>query len=608
MEGAATPEEQDYQDFNPNFQLLSSYTSQKYNRTEGKWSPATPPLCRENTGLTPVDYFGREMLKFLPKNIKIGVVHVAIGGIDIKGFMKDSVGNYVKTAPDWMKNMLKAYNDDPYAKLIELAKIAQKDGVIKGILVHQGCTNTGNPQWPNMLNSVYQDILKDLNLKAQNVPLLVGEVVNKDRGGVCASMNEIIKDVNKTIPTAYVIPSNGCSSKSDFLHFDAEGYREIGRRYAYQMLELLKIKVPEDKKTKVNAPLGTTVPTVVPLAEYPKVDIHNKVTFMLSANKSKEVLVDICNQKYPMKRAFDGTWYVTTDSLPAGFHYYFFNVDGVNVTDPNSKTYFGCGTMASGIEIPESVNDAKFYSYDQHIKHGQIRICNYYSGHEQGMRTCYVYTPASYENGNQKYPVLYLQHGMGEDQTGWTTQGQVCNIMDNMIASGNAKEMIVVMDYGNCGYIHGRKKGEGFNEFGASFGKIMLEELMPFINDNFRTLSDREHTAMAGLSWGGHQTLDITLGNLDKFAYIGTFSAAVFVDNNKLKELWNGAFADANKFNSQVKSLFFGVGSQENFPIKQLSQGLSEIGIKNQFYLSNGTAHEWLTWRRCLKEFLPSLF
>ncbi len=344
--------------------------------------------------------------------------------------------------------------------------------------------------------------------------------------------------------------------------------------------------------------------------EYPQVDAQGRATFQYKAPKAYELQVDICGKKYPMSRDAEGVWSVTTDPLVVGFHYYFFIVDGVSVADPCSDSFYGCGVMTSGIEIPESPEVAAYYTYDRNIPHGQVRECQYWSESEQAMRRCFVYTPAEYEvKKNAKYPVLYLQHGMGEDERGWHQQGKMANILDNNIAAGKCVPMIVVMDYGNCGYIFGGRKGETRDQFGASFGKILIDEVIPYIEKTFRVKTDRLSRAMAGLSWGGKQTFDTALTNLDKFAYIGAFSGAIFMGpDTDYKAIYNGAFADSAAFNKQVKYLFMGIGSEENFGTKAITDNLGKIGINVEYYESPGTHHEWLTWRRCLNEFVPHLF
>lgn len=239
MEGNARIEEQDRGYVDPRFRLLSAVDCPDLGRIQGDWYTAEPPLARCNTGLTPVDYFGRTMVQNLPENVRVAVVMVAIGGCKIELFDEENYRSYVETAPEWMKNMIDSYGGNPYARLVELAKTAQKEGVIKGILLHQGESNTGDAEWPAKVKGVYDNLLSDLGLEADSVPLLAGEVVHADQGGVCASMNDIIRKLPQTIPNAYVIPSSGCAVAGDNLHFSAAGYRQLGRRYAAQMLSIL---------------------------------------------------------------------------------------------------------------------------------------------------------------------------------------------------------------------------------------------------------------------------------------------------------------------------------------------------------------------------------
>lgn len=358
------------------------------------------------------------------------------------------------------------------------------------------------------------------------------------------------------------------------------------------------------------AQTATTGKYNVPMAQYPQVDNQGRAIFQLHAPNAKEMVADICGRKYPMTKDAKGTWTVTTDPLVVGFHYYFLWIDGVQVTDPGTDAFYGCGRISSALEIPESAEDAAYYTYQQGINHGQVRECQYFSSVEGKPRRCYVYTPAEYEtNPNKQYPVLYLQHGMGEDERGWHQQGFMANIMDNAIASGRCKPMIVVMDNGNCSYIHGAKRGEKRDEFGASFEDVMLKDLMPYVEKTFRTKNDRDHRAMAGLSWGGHQTLQITLKHLDLFSHIGTFSGALLMaPGQDIKQVYNGVFADADKFNNQVHALFMGQGSEERMGTEAMCKQLTDLGIHNTYYSSPGTHHEWLTWRRCLNQFIPMLF
>lgn len=239
MEGSAKIEPQDTI-VDKRFKVLEALDCDNLNRKKGQWYTAVPPLSRCKTGLTPADYFGREMIANLPDDVTVGVINVAVGGCKIELFDKDNYETYKTTAPDWMKGMISQYDGNPYGRLVELAKIAQKDGVIKGILLHQGESNTGDTLWTKKVKVVYDNLLKDLNLKAESTPLLAGEVVHADQGGICASMNKIIATLPQTIPNSYVISSSGCPDGEDNLHFTAEGYRMLGKRYAAKMLEIMK--------------------------------------------------------------------------------------------------------------------------------------------------------------------------------------------------------------------------------------------------------------------------------------------------------------------------------------------------------------------------------
>ena len=249
MEGNARFQPQDTTVDN-RFQVLEAVDCPDLGRIKGNWYTAVPPLCRCRTGLTPVDYFGRTMIANLPKNVRVGVINVAVGGCKIELFDKDNYQSYVSTAPDWLKNMVREYDGNPYARLVEMAKIAQKDGVIKGILMHQGESNTNDTIWPKKVKGVYDNLLKDLNLNLNSVPLLAGEMVNADQGGACASMNKIIATLPNVIPNSYVIPSTGCTGIPDHLHFTADGYRELGKRYAKQMLSILGNKMTKSEINK----------------------------------------------------------------------------------------------------------------------------------------------------------------------------------------------------------------------------------------------------------------------------------------------------------------------------------------------------------------------
>ena len=355
-------------------------------------------------------------------------------------------------------------------------------------------------------------------------------------------------------------------------------------------------------------PEGTTVSeTALFEREYPRVDAQNRGYFRVYAPKAEEVYVDL-QGRHNMEKDADGWWYGVTEPLVVGPHFYHFMIDGVRTTDINTETYGGSYGRSSVIEIPEGP-EGDYYRL-KNVPHGQVRSVVYWSGFENKWRRCMVYTPAEYENNiTERYPVLYLQHGMCEDETCWGKQGKANIILDNMIASGECKPMLVVMDHGNCGINFSDLKGVGMNEFGATFRQILLQDIIPFIDKEFRTLPDRENRALAGLSWGGKQTFDIGLTNLDTFSHLGSFSGAIFLGGNvDVSKLYDGAFADPDAFNGKVHALFMGMGTQEGFGADRMSKMLNDAGIKCTYFASEGTAHEWLTWRRCLHEFLPMLF
>ena len=237
MEGHGKFEDQDTIS-NKRVILLQSVDCPDLNRKKGEWYTATPPLTRCYTGLTPADYFAKTMAEHTAENVKIGIINVSVGGCHIQLYDQDSTSNYAAKAPDWMKNMLKAYDNNPYARLVEMAQLAQKKGVIKGILLHQGESNTGDKDWPNKVNKVYNNLLKDLALKAENVPLLAGELLSAQEGGKCASMNAIIQTLPQVIPTAHVVSSKDCEGIPDGLHFSPAGYRQLGKNYAHTLLKL----------------------------------------------------------------------------------------------------------------------------------------------------------------------------------------------------------------------------------------------------------------------------------------------------------------------------------------------------------------------------------
>ncbi|HSU61617.1 MAG TPA: alpha/beta hydrolase-fold protein [Bryobacteraceae bacterium] len=363
-------------------------------------------------------------------------------------------------------------------------------------------------------------------------------------------------------------------------------------------------------------------------AQHPRVDSNSRVRIRFKAPDASKVRVNFWSgPKADMEKQADGFWTFTTPRMAPGLHYYTVIVDGAEVSDPGSTAYFGGGKWASAVEVPEA---GATYYLPQHVPHGQVREVWYYSKVTGTWRDALVYTPPAYDTQpNERYPVLYLQHGGGEDESGWTRQGKANFILDNLIASGKAKPMIIVMANG-----YARRAGQpapdlagkpfgspemrkAMQDMMSAFEDDMTQALIPFIDSTFRTVADRDHRAMAGLSMGGMQTFHVTFDHLELFSYIGGFSGAgnVFAMGNgkpDTKTAFNGAMADPAAFAQRVHLLWIGVGTDEprrmKQGIEQLHASLDEAKIQHVFYESPGTSHEWQTWRRDLKDFAPRLF
>ena len=351
-------------------------------------------------------------------------------------------------------------------------------------------------------------------------------------------------------------------------------------------------------------------------AQYPRVHADNRLTFRLTAPNAQKVQLQpggadngLGKGPVDMTRDEKGVWSITLPAAVPGFHYYWFVVDGLNVNDPGSETYFGWGRQTSGIEVPEPGAD---YYDTRNIPHGHVRLQLYESKVTGAWRQAYVYTPPDYDaNGKSRYPVLYLQHGAGENATSWTKQGRAHLILDNLIATGKAKPMIVVMDTG-----YATRPGAtpvqgatGTPQIPNAFEDVVLNDLIPMIDASYRTLADRDNRAMAGLSMGGGQTLQITSKNLGTFAWIGSFSAPL--RNFDIKTSMNGVLTDPATFNKKVRLFWIGSGTGETAiheAASQLDKSLEAAGIKHVSFVSSGTSHEWQTWRRSLNDFAPRLF
>ena len=394
-----------------------------------------------------------------------------------------------------------------------------------------------------------------------------------------------------------------------------------------------------------------------PGVQYPRIEADSRVTFRLNAPGAQKVQVSIVNVPFDMVKGADGVWTYTSEPQAPGYHNYWMIVDGAIVLDPGTQAFIGYGHMCNGFEVPEPGVD--FYDLKD-VPHGNVLIKNYFAKTTNSWRHIFVYTPPGYEaNLKTRYPVFYLQHGGGEDERVWIEMGRTNVILDNLLAAGKVKPMIVVMETSAVGGPAGAGRGPGpaagagaptgaaapagtgaaagagagrgpgfgiGGPGGGAYGQFMINDLIPWVDSHFRTLADREHRAMAGLSMGGMQTASVTMANLDKFSYIGLFSGGAATGGRgrggaaptpapapaplDLKTVYNGTMAVPAEFNKKVKVLFMSCGSLENPDALKAHQAqLAAAGITNSYvYVSPGTAHEWQTWRRSLYAFAPLLF
>ena len=409
--------------------------------------------------------------------------------------------------------------------------------------------------------------------------------------------------------------------------------------------------VPAPLRSDAAAPVAAhPSPYNFPGVSYPRIEQDSRVTFQFKAPNAQKVQVAIANVPYDMTKGDNGVWTYTSDPQAPGYHNYWMVVDGAVVLDPGTNAFIGYGHMCNGFEIPEP--GVTFYDLKD-VPHGNVIIKNYFAKTSNSWRHIFIYTPPGYEKGSARYPVFYLQHGGGEDERVWTEMGRTNLILDNLLAEGKVKPMIVVMETSAVGPPPARPaqpapaapgaapgaggpRGGGFPGMaaaGGAYGKLMINDLIPWVDSHFRTIPDKDHRAMAGLSMGGFMTASVTMSNLDKFSYIGLFSggtAAGFGAGGRgspvpvnapppqpatldLKTIYSGAMADPAKFNKEVKVFFFSCGTEpplENpAALKKHQEQLIAAGITNSYlYISPGTSHEWQTWRRSLYVFAPLLF
>jgi enterochelin esterase family protein len=359
-------------------------------------------------------------------------------------------------------------------------------------------------------------------------------------------------------------------------------------------------------------PEGSYSPvTNVNRSSYPRVLSDNKVMFRVNAPQAQLVQIDLCGTKYDMQKSDDGTWMVTTNPQVPGFHYYFLIVDGVSVSDPASRAFYGCGRWSSAIEITEAGMD-DFEVQD--VPRGEIRTVWYFSKVDESWRPLMVYTPAGYNESKQDYPVVYIQHGGGEDHRGWMEQGRTAQIMDNLIAACKAVPMIVVSSNSNVRSRNGGFGG-GYSWQGMqNFRSEMIENIIPFVEKNYRVQKDRKGRAMCGLSMGGGQSFYIGLRDPEVFANVGVFSTGMFggiqgASNFDLEKEVPGILTDTKTFNEQFDVFFMSCGEQDPRIeyTRNIVQKMRDGGVEVHFNSYPGD-HEWQVWRKSLHEFAQYLF
>lgn len=342
--------------------------------------------------------------------------------------------------------------------------------------------------------------------------------------------------------------------------------------------------------------------------QYPQVNSEGRVRTSIQAPLANKVQLDIGGTKYDLVKDSNGVWKGESNPQVEGFHYYQLNIDGASVPDPGTISFYGSGRLGSGIEIPAV--DQEFFAL-KNVPHGLVSENIYFSKLTNSYRRCYVYTPAEYnENTKTRYPVLYLQHGSFEDETGWSVQGKANLILDNLLASKKTTPMIIVMDNG---YAYKPQNNNSRQE--SVFEEVVINEIIPMIDAKFRTIANPAHRAIAGLSMGANQTMRIMMNHLDTFSYYGGFSGTAnypSTDAIDVSKFLDGKYKDGLAINKKMKLFWLGLGTKEPTPFPKsvgaFRSMLDQQGIKHVYYESPGTAHEWLTWRRCLYQFAPLLF
>jgi enterochelin esterase-like enzyme len=489
-----------------------------------------------------------------------------------------------------------------------------------------GFSSAPNTKAPNQLLADPADAAKKLKLLY---------VACGDKDGLLRISEGVHKMLDeKKVPHIYRVIPGGAHDmkvwKSDLYHFAQLAFQE---KSPYGVAP--EKKGDEPKPVPVQATTAQPAPVLGPPVEdfkpselnqtgkqYPQVNSERRIRFRIVAPQAQSVRVPEWGG-INLTKGDDGAWVGVSRPVDEGFHYYRLVIDGAEVPDPGSKFFYGANRWGSAVEVP--AHDADFYAL-KNVPHGQLREVKYFSKSTNATRRCFVYTPPDYDkNPAARYPVLYLQHGAGEDETGWGSQGYAGRIMDNLIAEGKARPFLIVMDNGgNIGGAGrgGAAPGRGGPPGGAApgrggaqpggpprfnftaFATILTEELIPHVDAQFRTLADQPNRAMAGLSMGGMQTKQITLANLDKFSQIGMFSGGSIAPADL-------PMNDADAFKKKVKVVFVSYGNKEAAgaaTAKTNHEALEKLGVPSAYYVSPETAHEWQSWRRSLYQFAPLLF
>lgn len=504
MEGAGAIETVD-RTVDSRFKVMEAVDCSNLGRTKGKWYTAVPPLTRCYSGLSPVDYFGRTMIANLPANIKVGIINVSVGGCKIELFDKVNYTTYVSSITEtWLKNIIAEYSGNPYARLVEMAKLAQKDGVIKGILLHQGESNTGDTQWPAKVKGVYNNLITDLALDPTKVPLLAGEVVHADQGGVCASMNTIIAKLPQTVPNSYVISSSKCTDQTDNLHFNSAGYRKFGTRYAIKMLSLMGIEVtdPQDPVIPVTPPdpKGTE-------SFWFESERFVSPTVGLNFNVVNDVLAS--NGKYITVQA--GVQSLTTaPSLSAGL-----------ITIPFTATKDTTYNLYTRLNCPSADDD----SFWLKLNNGAFVACNGLttSGWAWVKITSFVLT-----KGQHKITIGYREDGAMLDK--------ICISSYGTAPTGMGEKDALAVGVNSLNEMDGYALGQNYpNPF---IGKTNISFEIPqntFVSLKVYNLLGTEIQELAGKEYSsGKHTVEFDTKNLAKGIYIYTIKAGKYSTSQKM--------------------------------------------------------------------------